>query len=62
MRATTSAPGKQLSLFEVDDERQTRVERAIDEIREKFGDSSVQRGALVKPDKIEPQRRKDAKE
>ena len=45
--ANLSQPGRQLRLFEQDDQRHTQLEAALDRIRARFGDQAIQRASLL---------------
>jgi DNA polymerase-4 len=47
VRATNLAAGRQLSLFDVDDEKRSRLDKAVDEIRDRFGPKAIRRAALI---------------
>jgi len=47
VRATNLADGHQLSLFDDTPEKQERLNRTLDGIRERFGDDALRRAALV---------------
>ena len=48
VRATNLADGHQLSLFDDTAEKQARLNRTLDGIRERFGDDALRRAALVR--------------
>jgi len=48
VRATNLAVGRQLSLFDVDSERRSRLEKAVDQIRDRFGPKAIRRAALIR--------------
>jgi len=45
--ANLSQPGRQLRLFEQDDQRQAQLEATLDRIRARFGDQAIQRASLL---------------
>jgi DNA polymerase-4 len=45
--ANLSQPGRQLRLFEQNDQRQAHLEAALDRIRARFGDQAIQRASLL---------------
>jgi len=45
--ANLSQPGRQLRLFEQDDQRHAQLEAALDRIRARFGDQAIQRASLL---------------
>ncbi len=47
VRATNLAGGHQLNFFDATDERKERLDKTIDDIRERFGDDALRRAALV---------------
>lgn len=47
VRAANLTSARQLSLFDAPDRRREQVDAAVDELREKYGDDAVRRGALV---------------
>ncbi len=48
VRATHLASGHQLGFFESASEKRARADRAVDEIRDRFGDTAIRRASLVR--------------
>ena len=48
VRATNLVSGRQLSFFESDSEKRARLDRAVDSLRDRFGDKSIRRASLVR--------------
>lgn len=48
VRASNLAAGRQLSLFDPNDEKRAQLNKAVDEIRDRFGDEALKRAALVR--------------
>ncbi len=48
VRATNLAGGHQLGLFEDTSDRQERLDRTLDDLRERFGEDALRRAALVR--------------
>jgi nucleotidyltransferase/DNA polymerase involved in DNA repair len=48
VRATNLMAGRQLSLFDVDDQKRSRLDKAVDEIRDRFGPKVIRRAALIR--------------
>ena len=51
VRGTRLAGGRQLSMFDGGSEKRVRLNQAVDDIREKFGEEALRRAALVKKEK-----------
>ena len=48
VRATNLASGRQLGFFESKSEKRARLDRAVDDIRDRFGNKAIRRAALVR--------------
>ena len=48
VRATNLSSGRQLGFFESNTEKHARADKAVDEIRERFGDKAIRRASLVR--------------
>ncbi len=48
VRAVNLASGRQLSFFETDSDKRARLDRAVDSVRDRFGDKAIRRAALVR--------------
>ena len=51
VRGTRLTGGRQLSMFDEGSEKRVRLNQAVDDIREKFGDSALRRATLVPKEK-----------
>ena len=56
VRATNLVGGRQLSLFDTGSEKRARLDKAVDDIRERFGDKAIRRASLA--DKTRKQQRR----
>jgi DNA polymerase-4 len=56
VRATNLIGGRQLSLFDSGSEKRARLDKAVDDIRERFGDKAIRRASLA--DKARKQQRR----
>ena len=48
VRATNLTAGRQLGLFDVDSEKRSRLEKAVDELRDRFGPKTIRRATLIR--------------
>ncbi len=48
VRATNLVGGRQLSLFDAGSDRRARLDKAVDDLRDRFGDKAIRRAALVR--------------
>ena len=48
VRATNLVSGRQLGFFESESDKRARLDRAVDSIRDRFGDKSIRRASLVR--------------
>jgi DNA polymerase-4 len=48
VRATNLAGGRQLDFFDTDIEKRARLEKAVDGIRDRFGEKAIRRAALIR--------------
>jgi DNA polymerase-4 len=51
VRATNLVSGRQLGFFESDSEKRARLDKAIDGIRDRFGEKAIRRAALMRKTK-----------
>jgi len=48
VRAANLASGRQLSFFDTDSDKRARLDKAVDGVRDRFGDKAIRRAALVR--------------
>lgn len=54
VRATNLTSGRQLGFFESESDKRARLDRAVDSIRDRFGNKAIRRAALVRKNGLRP--------